>query len=121
MGQSLRINRPNTQVSKNGAYTHVLEASGLVMYISNVIAKPLNYCMLSKSGKENVTSALFQCEPDNESVFLYELRPGLANIRSQILARPKSNATFPFLMMDEDGNLVVCAYYDPATTRPGRS
>lgn len=116
VGQSLHIRGPNKLVSKNGAYSLILEPEELAMYINNVTAKPLKYGMFSESGK--LTAIRFECEPETEDKFAYELRLSLGVDRGYVLlARPKYDATLSFLRIEEDGNLVVYTYYDPVDYR----
>jgi len=68
----------NKLVSKNGAYSLVLEAGGLVMCINNVTTKPLKYGMLSESGKHKPITVILECEEENEGTYAYELRLGFS-------------------------------------------
>ncbi|XP_020259496.1 epidermis-specific secreted glycoprotein EP1-like [Asparagus officinalis] len=114
VGQTLK----NKLVSKNGAYSLVLEPTGLSMYINNASSSrtPLKYGAFVESQK--LSSVKFECEPEDEGKFAYELRLALGvNIGTEILARPKYNATLSFLRLEEDGNLVVYTYYDPVDYR----
>ncbi|XP_072998735.1 EP1-like glycoprotein 2 [Typha latifolia] len=106
------VSRKSTTDGSFGKYSLVLDSGGITMYVNNL--PYYNYSDGELSFRGGL--AKFECEPDSDEAFAYELRFA-TDQGTSILARPKYNATLSFLRLDVDGNLAVYTFYDPVDYR----
>ncbi|KAG0486465.1 hypothetical protein HPP92_008560 [Vanilla planifolia] len=125
VGQSLPVGKK--LVSRLGTYSLIVDTGGLGLYINNVagMSKPLLYSTadgIMRIENKGLKLVTLEAEPltesENEGPYAYELRLSLQpQLGAIITGRPKYNATFSFLRVEEDGNLLVYTYYDPVDYR----
>nr|CAD1843239.1 unnamed protein product [Ananas comosus var. bracteatus] len=121
VGQSLNlvagpkklVSRRSTADGSFGTYSLVLSSGGLTLFMNDNLTY-YNYSDGLLSFSSN--SVAFECGPETEDAFAYELRlaTGQGTI---ILARPKYDAKLSFLRLEIDGNLAAYTYYDPVDYR----
>ncbi|XP_038691052.1 EP1-like glycoprotein 4 [Tripterygium wilfordii] len=119
VGQSLQLKGPNKLVSRAsetdnsaGPYSFIFEPKRFALYFKspNSPKQYVYYDSTQRFGQSNVVSenVTLTSEVDAAYSYIYLTYP---NGGSQVLARPKYNATSSFLRIDLDGNLRVYTYY----------
>lgn len=124
VGQSLPVNKK--LVSRLGGYSLAVEPGGLALYLNRAAGgKPLLYSTadgIMRIAGNGLKSVTFRSDPQSDQAngvpyadeLGFNLNPNLGTL---ITGRPKYNATFSFIRIEEDGNLVAYTYYDPVDYR----
>ncbi|KAI3457375.1 hypothetical protein Pfo_014038 [Paulownia fortunei] len=110
------VRRLSQMENKNGPYSLVLEPKRFALYYTTRNSpKPMlyfdstDYLMLGKGALDVLT---FNCQPETEDGFAYELRLESRDEGYWILSRPKYNSTLTYIRLGIDGGLRAYTFYD---------